>query len=346
MNDLISVIIPVYNVEPYLERCMNSIIHQTYKNLEIILVDDKSSDRSNEMCLEYLNDKRVKVIHGNAEGLSGARNVGLDAANGKYVVFIDSDDYADITMIENLYNCLIEKKADTVIGGFRRQAGKHVENMNNIFAGMVYDNPEDIKNNVLKKMLASNGIDQIKMSVWNVLFSMNIIQNNNLRFPDKKYLCEDIMFDFNYYVRANRVAMSDDIGYCYCLNQDSLSQMYQKNKFDRISFQAAEMKKMAVQVGFDNEAFIRIDNFYIGNLIHHMKTMVACVDKVGRSECKKEIRYICYNNMVTCTHWDDIEKCYRGRDKIPYFLMKKQKTLMLYVYLRILTTVRRMVGNK
>lgn len=121
MEDLISVIIPVYNVEPYLERCMNSILHQTYENLEIILVDDKSTDRSNEMCLEYLADKRVRIGHGIGEGLSGARNSGLDIATGKYVVFVDSDDYAELTMIENLYHCLLKTNADTVIGGFRRK---------------------------------------------------------------------------------------------------------------------------------------------------------------------------------------------------------------------------------
>lgn len=151
MEDLISVIIPVYNVEPYLERCMNSILHQTYENLEIILVDDKSTDRSNEMCLEYLADKRVRIEHGIGEGLSGARNSGLDIATGKYVVFVDSDDYAELTMIENLYHCLLKTNADTVIGGFRRKKGEHIEIRENEFAGNVYDNCMDIKNKVLKK---------------------------------------------------------------------------------------------------------------------------------------------------------------------------------------------------
>ena len=343
MEELISVIIPVYNVEPYLDRCMKSILNQTYKNLEIILVDDKSVDRSNKMCLEYKIDPRVIVVHGQNAGLSGARNSGLDIARGKYVVFIDSDDYVEISMIENLYNCMKKTSADTVIGGFKRAIGNHVEVRKNMFAGKVYDNSDDIKNLVLKKMLASNGVDHIEMSVWKILFSMDIIQDNHLRFPDKKYLCEDIIFDFDYYPLAKKVAMSDDTGYCYCLNGESLSQMYQKDKFDRITFQVSEMRTLAKEIGFDEEAFLRIENFYIGNLIHHMKTMVACINKVGKAECKIEIKNICSSDDVRHSNWKGLDKCFNGRDKIPFELMRDNKVCLLYLYLRLLTIARDVV---
>lgn len=343
MNDLITVIVPVYNVEPYLDRCMRSILGQTYKNLEIILVDDKSNDRSNEMCLEYESDTRVNVVHGENGGLSGARNKGLDVAHGKYVVFIDSDDYIEINMIENLYQCMLDNGADTVIGGFRRAIGNRIEIRENIFAGLVYDNTEDIKNKVLKKMLASNGEDHIEMSVWKVLFSMDIIQSEHLRFPDKKYLCEDIIFDFDYYLRCKKLVMSEDTGYCYCLNGESLSQMYQNNKFDRITFQTSEMRKLAKKVGFDEEAYLRIDNFYIGNLIHHMKTMVACVKSVGKTNCKIEIEKICKNRNVRECRWNALRKCYHGRDKISFVLMRNNCPLLLYYYLRELTIIRSII---
>ena len=341
MNDLISVIIPVYNVEMYLDRCMKSILNQTYNNLEIILVDDKSTDRSNEMCIKYKEDSRVVVLaHEQNVGLSGARNSGLDIAKGKYVVFIDSDDYVETTMIENLYSCMKKNGADTVIGGFRRSIGRHIEIKENCFAGKVYDNSNDIKNLVLKKMLASNGIDYIEMSVWKTMFSMDIIQDNHLRFPDKKYLCEDIIFDFAYYPLAKKVAMSDDTGYCYCLNGGSLSQMYQTNKYDRITFQALEMKRFAKKIGFDEEALLRIDNFYIGNLIHHIKTMTACAEKVGTKECKKEIKRICNEEYVRRVDWNKLDRCYRGRDRIPYLFFKMKKHTLLFYYLRMLTLLR------
>lgn len=343
MKDLISVIVPVYNVEPYLVRCMKSIIGQTYKNLEIILIDDKSSDRSNEMCFEYKTDDRVVVVHGENKGLSGARNIGLDIAHGKYVVFIDSDDYIMPDMIENLYNCMIRTKADTVMGGFKRVVGNQIIVYKNPFAGVTFSDANDIKNIVLKKMLGYNGIDYLEMSVWRVLFSMDIIRDNELKFPDRKYLCEDIIFDFDYYLLAKKVAMCADTGYCYCLNKDSLSQAYQKNKFERIRFQTSEMMRVAKKIGFDSEAFLRIDNFYIGNLIHHMKTMTANRRVIGQKACVEEFEMIFEDLKVSSVNWDVLEGCFNGRDKIPFWLFKRKNYRLLYVYFCLLTTVRRII---
>ena len=116
MVDLISVIIPVYNVEPYLKKCLDSVVTQTYKEIEIILVDDGSTDGSGLICDEYAaQDKRIKVIRKQNGGLSDARNVGLDQCNGRYVTFIDSDDYVASDYIERLYRILVEYNADIAV---------------------------------------------------------------------------------------------------------------------------------------------------------------------------------------------------------------------------------------
>lgn len=343
MRDLITVIIPVYNVERYLERCMQSVLKQTYSNLEIILVDDKSSDRSNELCLTYLDDNRVTLIHGNNEGLSGARNVGLDNAHGKYVVFIDSDDFVETSMINNLYKSLIEAGADTAIGGYRRKKGNSVVVYDNIFSGMIFQDFESINNLILKKMLGQDGNDHIEMSVWKVIFSMKIINENQLRFPDKKYLCEDIIFDFGYYPHAKKVVMSDDTGYCYCLNGESLSQGYQKNKFERLIYQAKEMRNLSSKCGFDDEAEVRIDNFLIGNLIHHLKTMAACKKTVGYKNYVDECYRICNSENIKDIRWSKVEKSFHGRDLIPYKLLKNKQSGLLSLYLLALVIIRKMV---
>ncbi|MCC8015166.1 MAG: glycosyltransferase family 2 protein [Eubacterium sp.] len=115
MNDIVSVIIPVYKVENYLRECLDSVINQTYKNLEIILVDDGSPDKCPYICDEYaLNDSRIKVVHKQNGGLSDARNAGVNIANGKYIVFVDSDDYIEIDMIEILYSTAEKYAADIV----------------------------------------------------------------------------------------------------------------------------------------------------------------------------------------------------------------------------------------
>lgn len=102
--ELVSVIVPVYNVEQYLEKCIDSIINQTYKNLEIILIDDGSTDSSGKICDSYAaRDKRIKVIHQENGGLAVVRNIGVSAASGEYIMFVDSDDYIDTEIVQFLY---------------------------------------------------------------------------------------------------------------------------------------------------------------------------------------------------------------------------------------------------
>lgn len=121
MNKLISVIVPVYNVEKYLDRCVESIVNQTYKNLEIILIDDGATDNSPEMCDEWKKkDNRIKVIHKKNGGLSDARNCGIDTATGDYFAFVDSDDYIDEKMYECLINMIEADSSDISMCSFRK----------------------------------------------------------------------------------------------------------------------------------------------------------------------------------------------------------------------------------
>ena len=118
MDDLISIIIPVYRVEKYLEECLNSVINQTYANLEIILIDDGSPDRCGQICDEYAKkDERIEVIHQENQGVSNARNHGIEMAKGKYITFIDSDDYLEQDYIKYLYDEITKFNADISICG-------------------------------------------------------------------------------------------------------------------------------------------------------------------------------------------------------------------------------------
>ena len=118
---LISVIIPVYNVEKYLKKCIDSVINQTYTNLEIILVSDTSPDNCEKICDDYAEkDSRIKVIHKEKNGLSAARNAGIDIASGKYIGFVDSDDYIALDMYELLYKNILKENADISACGLKR----------------------------------------------------------------------------------------------------------------------------------------------------------------------------------------------------------------------------------
>ena len=132
-EELISVIIPVYNVEKYIRYCLDSVINQTYKNLEIIIVDDGTKDSSGEIAEEYAaKDSRIKVIHKENGGLSDARNVGLDVATGRYIAFLDSDDVISLDFYEYLYNMIKEKDYDIAECEFFRISSDDIENVQKI----------------------------------------------------------------------------------------------------------------------------------------------------------------------------------------------------------------------
>ena len=183
MNDvLISIIIPVYNVEKYLRVCIDSVINQTYKNVEIILVDDKSPDSSPAICDEYLKkDRRIKVVHKEEnEGLGFARNTGLNVARGNYVGFVDSDDYLNANSVEVLYKAIVDYKLDHSKACFCR--------VNDSQQGYQYNHYElekfygkSVIYEYFPRLLGScpERHDVIEMSVWGALYNMQIIKSNN-----------------------------------------------------------------------------------------------------------------------------------------------------------------------
>lgn len=170
---LISVIIPVYNVQPYLKQCIESIINQTYKNLEIILVDDGSTDESGSICDSYaLQDKRIRVIHQENMGLSSARNTGIDSANGDFISFIDSDDYVDPDLYQILHDKVVEYNLDII--SFRSSINK---------GGKLYT-PKRYKGEFTiyqGKEILENALKNDDVCVWNKLYKRSVI--GNIRFP-------------------------------------------------------------------------------------------------------------------------------------------------------------------
>lgn len=219
MNDLISIIVPVYNVEKYLEKCVKTLMEQSYKNIEIILVDDGSTDSSGKLVDRLANnDARITVVHKKNAGLGMARNTGLDYATGKYVAFIDSDDYTDVNMIQKLHNALEEYNSDTSYCGYTMayDSGKFVS-VPAYYNRQVFCD-EEIIDKVLLEMVASKPEAKkdaiLSMSVWHALYSMEIIRDNNIRFPsEREFISEDIIFDIAYLQKER--TFSELQNYCF-----------------------------------------------------------------------------------------------------------------------------------
>lgn len=230
----ISVIVPIYKVENYLSQCVESIINQTYQHLEIILVDDGSPDRCPQICDEYaLKDKRIRVIHKENGGLSSARNSGLDIATGDFVAFVDSDDWLDREMYQNLINVLNETQADISVCRFRREKEMKEGSMDNHSTKTItmFNDYDDMCVHLL-----SSSKPSISFMVWNKLFRREVISDT--RFIEGQ-IYEDMYFDRNVLKRCAKLAFLDWEGYHYRVGRPGSTATFFKikkiNKFNEIN---------------------------------------------------------------------------------------------------------------
>lgn len=225
MEELVTIVVPVYKVEKYIDKCINSILNQTYKNLEIILVDDGSPDTCGEICDNYAKqDIRIKAIHKENGGLSDARNAGIDVATGRFISFIDSDDYIDTEYIELLYRTIVKDKSDMAISSHK----------------VIYENgtilekatgEKSILNSkeVLKRILYDDGID---LSAWAKLYKMELFKE--IRYP-KGRLFEDAATTYKLIDRCKSISIISKSTYNYVIRRSSITnENFSEKKMDLI----------------------------------------------------------------------------------------------------------------
>lgn len=222
LKSLISVIVPIYNVEDYLPNCIESIKNQTHKNLEIILVDDGSTDTSGEICDKYANnDPRIIVIHKRNGGLVSARKSGIQRARGKYATYVDGDDWISPVMYENLLSRITD--ADIIISGKIRDYGNHlVYEKNKIPDGIYSDN--DLKAKIYSTMMYT-GIfyDRgISPQIYQNLYIRTLLLKNQLEIPDQISVGEDAACTYPTLLNANKIAVTSDCYYHYRIRAGSI----------------------------------------------------------------------------------------------------------------------------
>ena len=255
---LVSIIVPVYNVEKYLEHCINSLINQTYEKIEILLINDGSKDNSGKICDEYKKkDKRIKVFHKENEGLGLTRNFGIERAKGKYIVFVDSDDYLSTTAIETLMN--YSKKYDTVIGGYTKVTNEGKELFVEKYQKEEFTN-ENVLNKLLPRLLGSlpNIKDSIFTTVCARLYSAKIINDHNIRFKSEREMqSEDLGFQFDYFRYSKHACVIDANIYYYRYNPSSLTTIYKKNRFEETLKVYEYINKMIKLLELPESAYLR-----------------------------------------------------------------------------------------
>ncbi len=218
---LFSIIVPIYKVEQYLERCINTLINQTEKNFEIVLVDDGSPDKCPDICDEYAKkDNRILVIHKENGGLSDARNAGVEKANGKYIMFVDSDDYIDNDSCEKLVG-YTENNVDVIVidgiseGGYRNIAHTGINN-HSVYAGVDF-----IKNSVIS--------GSIPMAAWLYIYRRQFLVENKLQFKKGIYH-EDEEFTPRAILKAESVINTGLTLYHYIIRENSITTKPDKRK--------------------------------------------------------------------------------------------------------------------
>lgn len=221
---LVSCIIPIYNVpEEYMKRCIESVINQTLKDIEIILIDDGSEEKCKKLCDDYeKRDNRIKVIHQKNKGLAGARNSGLDIANGEYVTYIDGDDYIEKDGLEKLFEYSKDRKYDVIRGQFFRDYGTKIEKTHteNVEINKTYEKSEEIF--YLKKQVLNFNANI--SSACGALYNRKLLIENKIYNDEKlKQGSEDVEFSFRLYDYAKSTIITNEFFYHYIYNDKSIS---------------------------------------------------------------------------------------------------------------------------
>lgn len=251
MNKRVSIVVPVYNVEKFLDDCIKSILSQTYKNLEIIIVNDGSTDKSYELCQGYCSDDRVKIFDKINGGLSSARNVGIKIATGDYISFIDSDDYIREDMIEKLVNSLEQNDADVSCCNFdfcdENSKILNVHKVNN-FETEVLNSEQAIS------MLLYE--EYYKCYAWNKIYRRSLF--DDVEYPEGK-LYEDITTTYKIFKKSSKVVFIKDALYHYRVRNNSIT----KKKFNKKNYDLLEALKF-VSEDSSNE------DIHVGALIYYL----------------------------------------------------------------------------
>ena len=273
MNDksLISVIVPVYNVENYLNKCVDSILNQTYKNLQIILVDDGSSDNSGKICDEYaLKDSRIKVIHQKNSGPVRARKTGLEASTGEYIGFVDSDDWIEPNMYEEMLDNLIQTGADFVHTGRINHYNSSIS-IDCRYENKVIDLPKKDLNIWSALMNDHHKKFYIHSVFFSKLYKRKLIMNCLNEVPDDIYYCEDFIAMTECLMNCNRLSLLKKAYYHNVYRKGSLSRTYNTTFMIRIAKMYEHLEKVFYKYEMYEKVKPHLVKFFVRNMINATK---------------------------------------------------------------------------
>ncbi len=304
-QELVSIIIPVYNVEPYIRQSLDSVINQTYNNIEVIIVNDDSTDRSGEICEEYLCDPRVKLIHQKHSGVSVTRNAGLDMSTGAYIAFLDPDDIYHPDYIRIMLSTILKEKTDIVVCGYKVcKTAKTIQidkypTVNPLLKSGLYNR------NQACGALADG---DITYTVWNKLYNRNLWKN--IRFPEGFDIAEDCIAIYRLFSICSSLYLIDQTLYYYRIRLGSLTTIYlDKNISDGYYNHSAVRKfiKLHIPELFSEHQLHRVQQIDLRRLMRQLgqvndkmlfiklrRWILKLGKEIGIRNCNIEIRVVYY----------------------------------------------------
>lgn len=300
--EVISIIVPIYNIEKYLARSLDSLINQTYPHLEFILVNDGSKDNSLAICQEYAKkDRRIKVIDKVNEGVSAARNTGLEVATGSYIGFIDPDDWIEPHMYEQLYNHI--KKWDSPVclcNYFKDSKKKSVPKMFN-FKDEILEGKsiiEKLVNNMVGMPDLMTTYVCVMGCVWRGLFKKEFLDDHQIRFVPGVSIMEDLVFMVQTLLKCQTVAIAHGIYYHYVQNPSSVLHTYNKRLWEDQIKVYELLEKSFIEVGLEEEMRNRLDFRYIGMVLSAIKNETYMKKDSDLKDTVAHIKQICQDDKL------------------------------------------------
>ena len=303
MNNLITIMIPAYNAEKYIGRCLESLKNQTYQDIEIVIVNDGSKDQTQSICEEYVcKDSRFRLLNQKNGGEGAARNTGIREAKGQFLCFVDADDYVDADFIENMYQMHMEHEADLVICGFTELKDSDI--INQTSGPVEIMNQEDAMEKLLRE-------DSFKGYVWNKMFNMQIVRDNQMQFDGSLAVWTDVLFVFQYMLHIKKAVFNPRPTYNYIYVENSASHLANHLLGVEKSYSAIRAKEQMVDkipAGYDKV------KKQLG--VRYVQSALAVIRNIGYTGVDKSSEY--YQNSLDLikTYKNDAYAMLSRKDKI------------------------------
>ena len=307
----VSIIVPVYNAQEYIERCINSLKNQTLEDIEIILVDDSSTDSSLEICNKQASeDLRIKVIHKINEGAGKARNAALKVATGEYIGFVDSDDFVETDMFKTLYEKAVKYNSDLVMSGVIFVDGNMFSNKDKYERKIYFDKDthfetkeslNELKMGIVGATPDDDDDSKYGMSIWKNLFKKEIIDKNSITFKsEREMLSEDALFMIDYISCIKKATGINEAFYNYIRNADSISKSYKKDRFEKSLVFVSEVEKRFKKDISPHKYQIYVYRFWqaMCRVICSQEIINADLNNIKYADLKKNLRKVCTHSLT------------------------------------------------